>query len=100
MALFPRPSTSAGARRKLLDFMVQGKISRGRHTDHPAKRHSIRTNQCLLPTSTIPTVRKADIDVFKKNSITIALSPAEPKPSLDHLSSIDTNITPDIDISK
>jgi len=25
------------------DFMVQGKINRGRHTDHPAKCHSIRT---------------------------------------------------------
>jgi len=30
--------------------MVQGKINRGRHTDHPAGRHSIQTNQ---PTSTI-----------------------------------------------
>jgi len=36
----------------LLDFMVQGKINRGRHTDHPAGRHSIRTNQ--RPTSLIP----------------------------------------------
>jgi len=26
--------------------MVQGKINRGRHRDHPAGRHSIRTNQC------------------------------------------------------
>ena len=34
---------------KLLDFMVQGKINRGRHTDHPAGRHSIRTNQCPPP---------------------------------------------------
>ena len=39
----------AGARRKLLDFMVQGKINRGRHTDHPAGCHSIRTNQCPPP---------------------------------------------------
>jgi len=31
----------AGARRELLDFMVQGKIDRRRHTDHPAGRHSI-----------------------------------------------------------
>ena len=31
---------------KLLDFMVQGKINRGRHTDHPAGHHSIQTNQC------------------------------------------------------
>jgi len=26
--------------------MVQGKINRGRHIDHPAGRHSIRTKQC------------------------------------------------------
>jgi len=38
----------AGARRELLDFMVQGKINRGRHTDHPAGRHSIRTNSAHL----------------------------------------------------
>jgi len=43
----------AGARRELMDFMVQGKINRGRHTDHPAGRHSIRTNQCPPPPSTI-----------------------------------------------
>jgi len=36
---------------KLLDFMVQGKINRGRHTDHPAGRHSIWSNQCPLPPS-------------------------------------------------
>jgi len=36
----------AGARREILDFMVQGKINRGRHRDHPARRHSIQTNQC------------------------------------------------------
>ena len=38
---------------KLLDFMVQGKINRGRHTGHPAGRHSIRTNQCPPPPSPI-----------------------------------------------
>ena len=43
---FPGPPGWAGARRELLDFMVQGKINRGRHTDHPAGHHSIRTNQC------------------------------------------------------
>jgi len=32
-------------------FMVQGKINRGRHTDHPAGRHSIRTNQWPPPPS-------------------------------------------------
>ena len=41
----------ASARRELLDFMMQGKINRGRHTDHPAGRHSIRTNQCPPPPS-------------------------------------------------
>ena len=50
-ALFPGPTGWAGARRELLDFMVQGKINRGRHTDHPAGRHSIRTNQCPPPPS-------------------------------------------------
>ena len=39
--------------RELLDFMVQGKINRGRHTDHPAGCHSIRTNQCPPPPSPI-----------------------------------------------
>ena len=34
-----------------VDFMVQGKINRGRHTDHPAVLHSIRTNQCPPPPS-------------------------------------------------
>jgi len=32
MALFPGPPGWADARRELLDFMVQGKINRGRHT--------------------------------------------------------------------
>ena len=50
--LFPGPPGWAGARRELLDFMVQGEINIGRHTDHPAGRHSIRTNH--MPTSTIP----------------------------------------------
>jgi len=45
-ALFPGPP---GARKELLDFMVQGKINRGRHSDHPAGRHSIWTNQCPPP---------------------------------------------------
>ena len=48
-ALFPGPPGLAGARRELLDFMAQGKINRGRHGDHPAGRHSIRTNQCPPP---------------------------------------------------
>jgi len=35
----------------LLDFMEQGKINRGRRTDHPAGRSSIWTNQCSPPPS-------------------------------------------------
>jgi len=31
--------------------MVQGKINRGRHTDHPAGHHSIWTKQCPPPPS-------------------------------------------------
>jgi len=56
-ALFPGPRGWACARRELLDFMVQGKINRGRHTDHLAGRHSIRTNQ--VSTSTIPHILQA-----------------------------------------
>jgi len=48
-ALFPEPPGWASARRELLDFMMQGKINRGRHTDHLAGRHSIRTYQCPPP---------------------------------------------------
>jgi len=43
----------AGARKELLDFMVQRKINRGRHTDHPAGCHSIQTKQWLPPPSPI-----------------------------------------------
>jgi len=48
---FLRPPRWPSARRELLDFMVQGEINRGRHTDHPAGCHSIRTNQCPPPPS-------------------------------------------------
>jgi len=53
MALYPVPPRWAGARRELLDLMVlvQGEINRGRHNDHPAGHHSIRTNQCPPPPS-------------------------------------------------
>jgi len=46
---FLGPPRWASARRELLECMVQGKINRGRHTDHPAGRLSIRTNQCPPP---------------------------------------------------
>jgi len=45
--LFPGPPGWAGARRELLDFMMQGKINRGRHTDHPTGRHSIQISAHL-----------------------------------------------------
>ena len=45
-ALFPGTPGWASARRELLYFMVQGKIYRGRHTDHAAGHHSIQTNHC------------------------------------------------------
>jgi len=48
---FPGPYGWAGAWRELLVFLVQGKINRGRHTDHLAGRHSIRTNHCPPPPS-------------------------------------------------
>jgi len=54
---FPGPPSWAGARRELLDFMVQGEINRRRHTDHPAGPHSTRTNQC--PPSPSPTFLRA-----------------------------------------
>jgi len=50
-ALFPGPPRWAGARRELLDFTVQWKINRGRHTYPPAGRHSIWTKQCQPPPS-------------------------------------------------
>jgi len=49
---FTAPLRWAGARRELLDFMVQGEINKGSHTDHLAGCHSIRTNQCPPPPHT------------------------------------------------
>jgi len=49
--LFPRPPGWAGARTELLDFMVQGRTNRGRHTNYLAGHHSIRTKQCPPPPS-------------------------------------------------
>jgi len=48
---FPGLRGWASARIELLDFIVQGKTNRGRHTDHPAGHYSIRTNQCPPPPS-------------------------------------------------
>jgi len=50
---FLGPPGWAGARKELLDFMVQGKIYRNRRTDSPDGHHSIRTKQCPPPPSPI-----------------------------------------------
>jgi len=52
-ALFLGPPGWAGARRELPDFVLQGKINRGRYIDHPAGCHSVRTSQCPPPPSPI-----------------------------------------------
>ena len=52
-ALFPYHPGEPVPGENPIRFMVQGKINRGRHTDQPAGRHSIRTNQCPPPPSTI-----------------------------------------------
>jgi len=44
----------AGARRELLDCMVQGNINRGRHTDHTARHHSIQTNPIFYRPGALP----------------------------------------------
>jgi len=46
--------------KRTLNFMVQRKINRGRHTDHPAGCHSIQTNQ--YPPSPSP-IDWVEIDV-------------------------------------
>ena len=51
--ILPGPPRWASARRELLDFVAQEKINRGRHTDHPAWHHSIRTNQFPPPSSPV-----------------------------------------------
>ena len=51
MAIFLGPPGWAGARREHLDFVVQWKINRSRHTNHPARRYSSQTNQCPPPPS-------------------------------------------------
>jgi len=51
MGLFPGPPGWAGARRELLDFMVQGKINRDRH--RPSGSVPLHPDQ-PVPTSTIP----------------------------------------------
>jgi len=64
MTLFPRPPGWASARRELVG-LVQGKIKRGRHTDHPAGRHSIQTKHCPPPPSPLFTDPFPQIDIIR-----------------------------------
>ena len=50
--------------KRTLDFMVQEKINRGRHTDHPAGRHSIQTSQRPPPPSPIVAQTHVDLPVI------------------------------------
>jgi len=59
LALFLGPPGWAGARRELLDFMVQGKINRGRHTDHLVGRQSILPSLPRYFTVTLTFVKQA-----------------------------------------
>jgi len=70
---FPGPSGSAGARRELLDFTVQGEINRGRHTDHAAGYHSIWTNQCPPPPHTPPYILQARCPSYRPTNSVKAL---------------------------
>jgi len=53
----------------LPDFIVQGEINRGSHTDHPAGCHSIRTKQCPPPPSPIYNATSTDIFVSMKGHL-------------------------------
>jgi len=52
-----------------MDFMVLGKITRGRHTDNPSERHSIQTNQ--QSTSINPAI-------FTPDALSVATLPIYP----------------------
>jgi len=43
---FSRITRVSRCQKRTSGLMMQGKINRGRHTDHPDGRHSIRTKQC------------------------------------------------------
>jgi len=74
---FLGPPGWAGARRELLDFMVQGKINRGRHTDHLAGCHSIQTNKCPPP----PSPMHAYNNTYTKMNLSTVKLASETKPN-------------------
>jgi len=53
-ALFLGPPGWAGARRELLEFMMQGDINRDRHTDHPAGRQQYVSKHWRQPVNQQP----------------------------------------------
>jgi len=44
-------TTTSWCQKRTSGLYGEGEINRGRYTDHPAGRHSIRTNQCPPPPS-------------------------------------------------
>jgi len=75
----------------LLDFMVQGKINRGRHTDYPAGRHSIQTksshalglNALTVQASTMELGKLFQIHTYRHNHFNCPFFrhyPGEPVP--------------------
>jgi len=66
-ALFPGPPECA-KRKLLLDFMVLGRITRGKHTNKPGGHHSIRTKQqstsINLPIFMLEALRAATVPIY------------------------------------
>jgi len=61
----PQHRTTTVLRLFLWDHPVQGKINRGRNTNHQDGRHSIRTKQCPHPPS--PKDKEKVVPVLWKN---------------------------------
>jgi len=63
------PGEPVPKRKLILDFHGAREDNKGRHLDHPAEHHSIRTNQ--LPTSVIP-------PIFTSDALPLAMVPHYP----------------------
>jgi len=104
---FPGTPEWAGARRELLDFMMQGKINRGRHTVHPARCHSIWTNQFPPPTSPhflqagCPSCRPtSSVKALKATSLYTALDNSPPTAGNNTKQLIQTNVVTNVSFFK
>ena len=107
---FPGTPEWAGARRELLDFIMQGKINRGRHTDHPARRHSIWTNQFPPPASPhffhflqagCPSCRRtSSVKALKATSLYTALDNSPPRAGNNTKQLIQTNVVTNVSFFK